>query len=268
MGSRAALAGGIVLGFAIVLLAGAVVLSMASGGSVAVTLPPPSGPDASVPPETMLSPSPTEAPPTPAVTLVPSPSGSPAATDVTDGLFGVGQPAPPLIVERLDGGTIDLADLRGRPVWVAFTASWCPPCRDEYTTMESFALRYAESGLEVVTVHVRDDPAAVRALVDELGITFPVGLDPDGTASRDWRAIALPIHFWVDADGIVRDGALGGVGPVAMAAGLQTILPGVEVTPFPTPTPGPSEPGGAPGVSLPPVVQPTPSPSPAPTPVP
>jgi thiol-disulfide isomerase/thioredoxin len=266
MGPRAALVAGIVLGFAVVLVAAAAVLSTAGGGAALVTLPPtaasPSAPVASA-----GVPTPSGAP---SATPAPTPprSGSPAPTDITDGLFGVGKPAPPLRVDRLGGGTIDLADLRGRPVWVAFTASWCPPCRDEYATMESFALRYGYTGLEVVTVHEKDDPAAVQALVDELGITFPVGLDPDGSAGRDWRAIALPIHFWVGADGIVRDGALGGVGPVAMAAGLQTILPGIEVTPFPTPTPSlePSASAGPSGATLPPVVEPTASPSPTPKP--
>ena len=41
----------------------------------------------------------------------------------------------------------------------------------------------------------------------------------------------LPVHFWIDAEGIVRDGALGGIGPDVMATGLETILPGVDVTP-------------------------------------
>jgi hypothetical protein len=41
----------------------------------------------------------------------------------------------------------------------------------------------------------------------------------------------LPVHFWVDKDGIVRDGALGGLGPDVMATGLGSILPGVTVTP-------------------------------------
>ena len=45
-------------------------------------------------------------------------------------------------------------------------------------------------------------------------------------AAEAWDAVALPVHFWIDAEGIVRDGSLGGIGPDIMAAGLQTILPG------------------------------------------
>ena len=60
---------------------------------------------------------------------------------------------------------------------------------------------------------------------------MPVGLDPEGDAQADWGAYALPVHFWVDASGIIRAGALGGIGPDIMATNLETILPGVDVTP-------------------------------------
>ena len=51
--------------------------------------------------------------------------------------------------------------------------------------------------------------------------SFPIGLDRDGAAQDAWGALALPVHFWVDAEGIVRDGALGGIGPDIMADGAR-----------------------------------------------
>lgn len=145
--------------------------------------------------------------------------------------FGVGEPAPALVVPRLGGGSIDLAQLRGKPVWVNFMATWCPSCVDELPAMAGFAVRYADTGLVVMAVDVREDAATVDAFMKGLGVTFPVGLDGEGTAQRAWGAYALPVHYWVDAEGVVRDGALGGIGADVMAAGLETILPGVDVTP-------------------------------------
>jgi hypothetical protein len=58
-----------------------------------------------------------------------------------------------------------------------------------------------------------------------------VGLDPDGTAASDWGVLVPPIHFWVDAEGIIRDGALGGIGPDIMATALERVMPGVDVEP-------------------------------------
>jgi cytochrome c biogenesis protein CcmG, thiol:disulfide interchange protein DsbE len=231
MGPRLALALGVVVGVLAAAVVVATVVSMASGPAATITLPPTSlAPSASP----TLTPDPdattgNSAPAGPAATS--GGAGTSPASSPFGGLFGVGLPAPPLQVARLGGGTIDLASLRGKPVWVAFTGTYCPPCRDEYPFLESFATRYVDTGLVVVTVHEKDDATAVSALTSELGITFPVGLDPAGTTGRDWKAVALPIHFWVDRDGIVRAGALGGVGPDVMAASLATILPGVEVTP-------------------------------------
>jgi thiol-disulfide isomerase/thioredoxin len=235
MGGRGAVAIGLV--------AGIVVGAAAIGGAI-VLLPGPSA-SPSAPPVGQVSPSPSAAPPASASPAPPSPSApsspspntsaaaSPPASPGGSGEanFGVGEPAPVLRVARLGGGEIDLANLRGKPVWVNFMATWCPSCRDELPLMAGFAVRYADTGLVVLAIDVKEDEAAVNAYLQELGVTFPVGLDRDAAAQQAWGAYALPVHFWVDKDGIVRDGAFGGIGPDIMAAGLESILPGVDVTP-------------------------------------
>ena len=181
-----------------------------------------------------LEPSPSPlAPPSvgPAPSGGPSPSVSPSVGPSGSEAFGVGRPAPALRVARVGGGTIDLAELRGKPVWVNFMQTTCPPCVDEFPLMNGFAVRYTDSGLVIVAVDIKEDEATVKAFADGLHATFPVGLDDDGTAQQAWGAIALPVHFWVDASGIVRSGALGGIGPDLMASSLQKILPGTTVTP-------------------------------------
>jgi thiol-disulfide isomerase/thioredoxin len=160
-------------------------------------------------------------------------SGTPGPTDASAAAtnFHVGQAAPALVVSQIGGGTLDLSALRGKPVWVNFMATWCPPCRDELPLMNGFAARYANNGLVVVAIDVREDEGLVASFAQSLNTTFPVALDPDGAAQRTWQAYALPVHYWVDAQGIVRDGALGGIGPDIMARGLRSILPGVDVKP-------------------------------------
>ncbi len=57
------------------------------------------------------------------------------------------------------------------------------------------------------------------------------GPPASGASPSAWGALALPVHFWVDADGVVRNGALGGIVPDIMVRGLERIMPGVTVTP-------------------------------------
>ncbi len=143
----------------------------------------------------------------------------------------VGKPAPALTAPQVGGGTIDLAALRGRPVWLVFTGTYCPPCRDEYPVMNGLAARYAGTGLVVLAIHVREGEPTVAPFVASLNVVFPVGLDEDGSRARTWDAAALPVHYFIDAQGVVRDAALGGIGPDVMAQGLESILPGMTVTP-------------------------------------
>jgi peroxiredoxin len=97
--------------------------------------------------------------------------------------------------------------------------------------MNGFAARYGDEGLVIIAVDVKEDEGTVAAFAQQLEATFPLGLDADGTVSQRWDAVALPVHFWIDKDGVIRDGALGGIGPDIMARGLQTIMPGVDVQP-------------------------------------
>jgi cytochrome c biogenesis protein CcmG, thiol:disulfide interchange protein DsbE len=134
-------------------------------------------------------------------------------------------------VTALDGSTLTLASFKGRPVWLNFMATWCPSCVDELPLMTGFQARNAEGGLAIVLVDVREDAPTVKAFLARLKVSLPTGLDASGAAAQAWRATALPIHYWIDASGIVRYSAVGSVGPDLMAKGLEAILPGVTVTP-------------------------------------
>ena len=175
---------------------------------------------------------PSPSPVGPSASPAASPAGPSASASVDPGAaFHIGQPAPVLVVPRVGGGTIDLAALKGKAVWLNFMQTTCPECVDEFPLMSGFGARYSDKGLVVIAIDIREDERVVTEFATQLNATFPIGLDTDGAAQRTWGTFALPIHFWIDTRGVVRDGALGGVGPDAFAAALRKILPGVAVTP-------------------------------------
>jgi thiol-disulfide isomerase/thioredoxin len=229
MWPRLSILAGLLTGVAVALLLLAGILALApEPGAAATPVPVPSisiGPATPSPSPSPASPSASRAGVSPSASAPLSPGASEAA------LFHVGEPAPALVVPQVGGGTIDLANLRGQPVWVNFMGTYCPPCLDEFPLMNGFAARYADDGLVILAIDVKEEEGAVAAFAESLSVTFPLGLDRDGSAQDRWDALVLPVHFWVDKDGIIRDGALGGIGPDIMARGLSTIMPGVDVTP-------------------------------------
>ena len=187
------------------------------------------------PPSASLAAQPTPgSSPSPSASASASAAASPSGSDGAGGpeaAFHVGEQAPALVVPQVGGGTINLANLKGSPVWVNFMGTYCPPCVDEFPRMNGFLARYADDGLVIIAVDVKEDEGTVAAFAEQLNATFPLGLDSDGSVSARWDAVALPVHFWIDKDGVVRDGALGGIGPDIMARGLRAIMPGVDVQP-------------------------------------
>ena len=220
-------------------LVGGVLGGLVAVGAVVVVLVTVPGLADLIPPSSSASPSasPTEA-------ASPSQTASPTAGASASGSAEVGlqpgQLAPPLEVVRLDGGTINLAELRGQAVWLNFLASWCPPCYDELPRMESYWLRLKDKGLVIVGVDIKETRAEAEAFVKQVGVTFPIGIDPTSTTEAYWSAYVMPVHFWIDREGVVRSFAFGGIGPEQMEAGQTTILPEEFPTPAPTASPTPS----------------------------
>lgn len=106
--------------------------------------------------------------------------------------------------ELLDGGTADFADYRGTPLVVNFFASWCPPCLAEMPDFEAVHQDFAGE-VAFVGLNMQDSAENGRSLVEQTGVTYDVGRDPDGILFQALGGIAMPTTVFVDADGQVVD---------------------------------------------------------------
>lgn len=129
-----------------------------------------------------------------------------------------GFPAPDFTLPALDGGDMNLAELRGQVVVVNLWTAWCPPCRKEMPALDEVSRDYREQGLVVLGVNstFQDDEETAAAFVRELGLSFPILLDRKGTVSRRYELQALPTTYFVDRQGIIRDVVIGGPMTVAI----------------------------------------------------
>jgi cytochrome c biogenesis protein CcmG/thiol:disulfide interchange protein DsbE len=154
-----------------------------------------------------------------------APRTPPAASSAVQ-TYPPGRVAPPLRLRTLDGGRLDLAALRGRPVVVNFWATWCEPCVREFPLLARTAAGHRADRLAVVGVLVQDQPDAARAFIRQHGGGWPVGVDADGRTAAAWGVVGLPHTFFVRPDGTLAAHRLGELTPTTLDRQLAAILHG------------------------------------------
>jgi len=133
-----------------------------------------------------------------------------AACDAPRPPIPFGDLAPTFRTQRLDGSTLDFPkDYRGSVVALRFWADWCPYCKDEMRAIEPVYQRERESGLVVVALNVGQSREVAERFARTLGISYEVALDPEAEVARRYGVNGLPLTYFVDRQGRVRNKILG-----------------------------------------------------------
>jgi peroxiredoxin len=111
--------------------------------------------------------------------------------------------APSFTLPALDGSQVSLERLRGSTVIINFWATWCEPCRVEMPILQAFYESHRDRGLRVLAVNLGETPEAVRAWVDEFGLTFDMLLDPQQTVAALYQIRGQPSTYVVSPSGII-----------------------------------------------------------------
>ena len=160
----------------------------------------------------------------------PSPGGSPVTGSPEPPQEGVdlGDQAPIIELPALGGGTFDTSEYAGRPLWINFMATWCPQCVEELPMMELMQEQLGES-MTIVLVDVGEDEAVVADFIESLDVTLPVGIDREAEVQQEWGVMVLPIHFWLDAEGVLRSTLIGGAPRDIFVEHIVNLVPDADL---------------------------------------
>lgn len=117
----------------------------------------------------------------------------------------VGEPAPDFATHDVFGNVVRLSDFRGRPVWLMFWGSWCPPCRSEFPDIEAAYRQLEPEGLVLLGVSLREPTLDAVAYAAQNNASFIVLTDPTEQDTRGaYPIFNFPTHIFIDEDGIIR----------------------------------------------------------------
>lgn len=114
-----------------------------------------------------------------------------------------GRAAPALVAEHVDGGQLDLEELRGRTVLLTVWGSWCYWSRQELPHLEELRARMAESDPDVVFVNLGwDQDGPWRDAIEEFGLGGENVLSTEEIRSS-WDVTGTPDFIVIAPDGTI-----------------------------------------------------------------
>jgi peroxiredoxin len=110
----------------------------------------------------------------------------------------------------LQGRSLSLQTLRGKPVILTFWASDCPSCLEEIAHWQALHRQFAAQGLSIIAVAMPyDPPNRVLELSRQQNLAYDIALDPQGEISGAFGVQVTPNSFLIDPQGKIADQRIG-----------------------------------------------------------
>lgn len=143
------------------------------------------------------------------------------------------RPLDNFILTTLDGETVRMSQFAGRPIYINFWGTWCPPCVEELPLLESFAREQAAlpDGAVVIASNNTETSEQIRAYFAENGLDLPHILFVQDSASTLYRwfgVFQMPTTYVADAAQTVRLVKYGAFSEADLAAYQAEITGGAQ----------------------------------------
>lgn len=111
---------------------------------------------------------------------------------------------PNFSVRTEDGKIIDTSQLKGKVVFINFWASWCPPCRAEFPSVQKLYDRYrSNENMVFLTVNLDDEMILGKKYLQKEKFSIPF-LVPSSSIPKELYSGSIPTTIVLDKTGKIR----------------------------------------------------------------
>ncbi|WEA02340.1 TlpA family protein disulfide reductase [Mucilaginibacter sp. SJ] len=114
----------------------------------------------------------------------------------------IGKPAPAFTLPSDRGKVFNLADFKGKVIYIDLWASWCGPCRQEMPAYKKLSYKFkTNQQVAFVSIAVHDGEKEWRNALKEEKPDWLQLYDKDGTVAQSYIAYAIPKYILIDKEG-------------------------------------------------------------------
>lgn len=122
--------------------------------------------------------------------------------------------------DLVTGKTTKLSDLRDKPVYLNFWATWCPPCVKELPHIQAKYEQYKDR-IHFLAISVDSEQEAPAQFISSKGYTFTVGYGNEREISRAYNIEAIPASYIIGTDGTIKAQIVGSMDEADLERFLQ-----------------------------------------------
>lgn len=128
--------------------------------------------------------------------------------------YEIGDQVEDFELHDIDGNPVRFTDITGEWTLMYFTTTWCPYCTAEAPYLESELLaQFADRGLNLVVIDVKEPAAVARTLPERFGWTSPFLIDQTGEVAERFapqkeglapEVAIINAHLLLDRNRVIR----------------------------------------------------------------
>ncbi len=108
---------------------------------------------------------------------------------------------PAVGLVNMSGQTVDVFAQNSKATVLHFWATWCVPCREEFSDLEAAKANIDALPLDFYAISLGDEPEQINDFLKEYPLSYSILSDRTGYSGDHWQVSSLPMTVVLSPDG-------------------------------------------------------------------
>ena len=136
----------------------------------------------------------------------------------------INKEAPFFELADLNSNAIKLSDFSGSPLVVLFWTTWNAQAADQLKIFDDYLVKNPKALFKIIAINNQEDKSVVSNFIKRGGYQLGVLLDEKGAIGELYGARNLPVSYFLDKNGVIKDIFVGVLNEKALVDKSEKII--------------------------------------------